>query len=107
MSSEDVCEVVITAPAGPWLPNFVRHLVEDRLCASGHVAPMHSTYRWKGAIHDTAEDRAALHTRTDLLPEIIERTLAEHPYDVPCVVAADWDLRCKRPWLTPWQRVSW
>jgi periplasmic divalent cation tolerance protein len=41
----------------------------------------------KGVIQGAAEDRATLHTRTGLLPEIIERTLAEHPYDVPCVVA--------------------
>jgi periplasmic divalent cation tolerance protein len=29
----------------------------------------------------------ALHTRTSLVPEIIEQTNARHPFEVPCVIA--------------------
>jgi periplasmic divalent cation tolerance protein len=38
-------------------------------------------------VQDDTEARVALHTRASLVPAIIERTNAEHPYDVPCVIA--------------------
>ena len=87
MSPDDPCEVIITAPDPDWLAAFVRQLVDDRLAAAGHVAPIRSIYRWEGAVHDVNEARAALHTRAALVPAIIDRTNAEHPYDVPGVVA--------------------
>ncbi|MEH0981826.1 divalent cation tolerance protein CutA [Micromonospora sp. CPCC 205556] len=31
--------------------------------------------------------RVALHTRTELVPAIVQRADAEHPYEVPCVIA--------------------
>jgi len=84
----EVCEVVITGPDADWLLNFTRKLVEDRFCACGHtISPIRSIYRWQGAIHDEGEARVALHTRLDLVPEIIARTNEEHSYDVPCVIA--------------------
>jgi len=83
----DICQVVITAPDPSWLAAFVRTLVEDRLCASGHVAAIRSIYRWQDVIEDRPEAHVALHTRTDLVPAIIDRTNRVHPYEVPCVVA--------------------
>ncbi len=84
----EVCEVVITGPDADWLARFTRKLVEERLCACGHnIAPIRSIYRWQGAVHDAGEARVALHTRRDLVPEIIDRTTEEHPYEVPCVIA--------------------
>lgn len=85
---EEVCEVVITAPDSEWLASFTRRLVADQICASGHcISPIRSIYRWQGVIHDEAEARVVLHTRTALVPEIIERARREHPYEVPCVIA--------------------
>lgn len=86
--SDDICEVIITAPDAEWLAQFTRRLVDDRLAASGHVlAEVRSLYRWQGEIYDKPEGRVALHTRLALVEAIIERTNAEHPYVVPCVVA--------------------
>jgi periplasmic divalent cation tolerance protein len=86
--SEDFCEVVITAESGDWLADFTRRLVEDRLAACGHnIATIRSIYRWEGAVQDEPEARVALHTRASLVPAIIERTNADHQYDVPCVIA--------------------
>lgn len=87
MNPDEFCEVIITAPDHEWLAAFVRRLVEDRLCAAGHLFPMRTIYRWQGALHDTTETRAALHTRASLVAAIVERTDAEHPYEVPGVVA--------------------
>jgi periplasmic divalent cation tolerance protein len=86
--SDEICEVVITAPDADWLAGFTRRLVEDRLCASGHnISGIRSIYRWQGDIYDRGEARVALHTRVDLVPAIVERTGREHPYQVACVVA--------------------
>jgi periplasmic divalent cation tolerance protein len=86
--SEDYCEVIITADNADWLADYTRRLVADRLAACGHnIAPIRSIYRWEGAVQDEAEARVALHTRASLVPAIIDRTNAEHPYDVPCVIA--------------------
>jgi periplasmic divalent cation tolerance protein len=44
--SDDLCEVVITAPDPDWLADFTRQLVQDRLAASGHnITPARSIYR--------------------------------------------------------------
>ena len=84
----DCCEVVVTAADPDWLAGFTRRLVEDRLAACGHqIAAIRSIYRWDGAVQDDAEARVALHTRLSLVPSIVERANAEHPYDVPCVIA--------------------
>lgn len=84
----EVCAVVITAPDDTWLAHFVESLVVQRLCASGHIAPViRSIYRWHGEVHDTTEAHATLHTRAELVPAIIARTEHEHPYEVPCVIS--------------------
>ena len=84
----EVCEVVITAPDAAWLAEFARRLVTDCLAAGGHeIQAIRSIYRWNGEVHDRPEARLALHTRTELVPAIAARAEAEHPYEVPCVVA--------------------
>jgi len=84
----EICEVVITAADADWLRGFTRRLVEDRLAACGQqIAAIRSVYRWDGAVQDDPEARVALHTRTALVDRIVERANAEHPYDVPCVIA--------------------
>jgi periplasmic divalent cation tolerance protein len=86
--ADEVCEVIITAPDPDWLVEFTRKLVGDRLCASGHnFQPIRTIYRWQGQVYDKAEARVALRTRRSLLPQIVERTKQEHPYEVPSVVA--------------------
>jgi periplasmic divalent cation tolerance protein len=86
--SDEICEVIITAPDADWLAEFTRNLVDERLCACGHnIAAIRSIYRWQGTVYDRGEARVALHTRRELVPEIVERTNREHPYDVPCVIA--------------------
>jgi periplasmic divalent cation tolerance protein len=86
--TDDICEVVITAADSSWLAAFTRRLVEDRLAACGQeVAAIRSIYRWDGAVHDDPEARVTLHTRQSLVDRIVARADAEHPYEVPCVLA--------------------
>ncbi|MFJ8931772.1 divalent-cation tolerance protein CutA [Streptomyces sp. NPDC102364] len=82
----EVCAVLITAPDAEWLKSLVRKLVNDRLCAVGHVSPVSTTYRWKGEVHDAGEALATLRTVPDRVPEITARTLEEHPYEVPSII---------------------
>jgi periplasmic divalent cation tolerance protein len=86
--SEDYCEVIITAATTEWLADFTRRLVEARLAACGqNIETIRSIYRWQDAVEDEREARVALHNRTALVPAIVERARADHPYDVPCVIA--------------------
>lgn len=81
-------EVIITADSAEWLADFTKRLVEDRLAACGqNISAIRSIYRWDGAVQDEGEARVALHTRTSLVPAIVDKTNAEHSYDVPCVIA--------------------
>ncbi|HYI57790.1 MAG TPA: divalent-cation tolerance protein CutA [Microlunatus sp.] len=85
--TDDVCEVIITADDEGWLIDFTRSLVSDRLAACGHHQPIRSVYRWQSGIQEERELRVALHTRTSLVDNIIERVRSAHPYDVPCLLA--------------------
>jgi len=65
-----------------------RAVVEERLAACVNIlGPVHSIYRWKGAI-ETADEVAAIfkthHWRSDAL---MERIAALHSYETPCIVA--------------------
>jgi periplasmic divalent cation tolerance protein len=84
----DICEVVVTAGDAEALVKLTRTLVDERLAACGQtIASIRSIYRWDGAVHDDPEARVGLHTRTALVPELVERVKALHSYDVPCVIA--------------------
>ena len=83
----EVCEVVLTAPDPEWLERFTKGLVADRLCASVHNGvSIRSVYWWQGELREATEVRSALHTRSDLVPRIVDRVKLEHPYEVPGVV---------------------
>jgi periplasmic divalent cation tolerance protein len=65
-----------------------RAVIEERLAACVNIlGPVHSIYRWKGAI-ESADEVAAIfkthHWRSDAL---IERIAALHSYEVPCIVS--------------------
>jgi periplasmic divalent cation tolerance protein len=54
--------------------------------AIGGVA---STYRWNGAVETADEVLLVIKTTADRLEAMQARLVAEHPYDVPEVVALD------------------
>ncbi len=79
----DCVEVIVTAEDADWLAQWTRQLVADRLVACGHnIASIRATYRWEGEIHDDPQARVALHTRTELVPEIVARANQDHADDV-------------------------
>jgi periplasmic divalent cation tolerance protein len=85
---ENIADVTVTAENPEWLAEFARALVEDRLAACGNIVPsIRSIYRWNDAVEDEGEALLILHTRQSLVPEIVERTNRDHPYDTPQVIA--------------------
>jgi periplasmic divalent cation tolerance protein len=49
--------------------------------------PIHSVYRWKGAIESTAEFMLVAKTRRSLVSPLIRFIQTVHPYEVPEIVA--------------------
>jgi len=89
MTDIDACEVVITGPAGPLMPQLAHELVAARFAASAHVwsPPVDSTYWWKGELQTAKETRVHLVTRLAFVDRITAFVRERHPYEVPHVTA--------------------
>lgn len=63
----------------------VRQLVEDGLVACGQVeaSPVHSVYRWKGAVESAEEYRVMLKIPPTGVERLRVRLHELHPYEVP------------------------
>jgi periplasmic divalent cation tolerance protein len=86
--TEDLCEVIITAPDRVWLVELCRQLVEARLASSAHVVhPVISIYRWQGAVREATEARAFLRSRLTLVEPLVAYVTKRHPYEVPNITA--------------------
>ena len=79
----DICEVVITAGDAETLASLTRTLA----ACGQNIASVRSIYRWEGMVQDDPEARVGIHTRTALVPELVDRVNRLHPYDVPCIIA--------------------
>jgi periplasmic divalent cation tolerance protein len=84
---DELADITITASSADWLAEFTHRLVKDGLVACGNIVPqVRSIYAWEGAIEDEQEALVILHTRRSLVPQIIERSIQEHPYDTPQIL---------------------
>jgi periplasmic divalent cation tolerance protein len=63
---------------------IVRLLVEEKLIACGSIFPnTRSVYRWKDAVQDESEVMVLMKTLEHRLPELEDRLLSLHSYEVP------------------------
>ncbi len=63
---------------------LARTLVEERLAACVNVlAPMSSTYRWKGQVAVDREQQLVMKTRPDRVAALEARLKALHLYELP------------------------
>ncbi len=84
----DVLVVLVTCPAGEVASKLGRLLVEEKLAACVNVVgPIRSVYWWEGAVQEDEEALLVLKTTRAAWPKLRERILAEHPYEVPEVLA--------------------
>jgi len=68
-----------------------RLVVEERLAACVNIlGPIHSIYRWKGAIENADEVAAIFKTTQEQADSLITRIAGLHSYDVPCI--ATWPI---------------
>jgi periplasmic divalent cation tolerance protein len=84
----DAVVVLVTAPTAEKAAELARAVVEEKLAACGNVLPgVRSIYRWKGTVQEEGEALLVLKTQRKRFPELRDRILALHPYDVPEVLA--------------------
>jgi periplasmic divalent cation tolerance protein len=81
--------VVFTAcPDEAVASRIARELVESGLAACvTRVGPVHSTYRWQGALQDEPEVLLVIKTVTTRYAELEMRLHSLHPYELPEVIA--------------------
>lgn len=87
MANSDVLLVSCTCPEDI-ADGLARTLVGEQLAACvNRIGPVHSTYRWQGAVETANESLLLIKTTVRRYP-MLERRLRElHPYEVPEIVA--------------------
>ena len=84
----DLTLIRVTCPNQRVANSIAEKAVEQRLAACGNVeGPMMSTYRWKGVIEQSWEFVLWLKAPAENFTKIETLVKAEHPYDVPGMVA--------------------
>ena len=80
--------VLTTCPDEAVAARMARDLVESGLAACvSRIGPVHSTYRWQGALQDEPEVLLVIKTVSTRYSELEMRLKSLHPYDVPEIVA--------------------
>jgi periplasmic divalent cation tolerance protein len=74
----------VTAPREA-AADLARRLVDERLAACVNVVPCDSVYRWEDAVHEDEEAVLLAKTTAERYPDLADRVVEWHPYDVPCV----------------------
>jgi periplasmic divalent cation tolerance protein len=82
------CMAVTTIDSVDAAQRLARGVVEARVGACAQiVGPITSVYRWKGEVRSDPEWQVWIKTTTARLDELAEHLRANHPYDVPELVA--------------------
>lgn len=89
MSGENELVVVLcTVPDEGAAQKLAHGMVEARLAACVNALPgVKSFYRWQGKLHVDSEIQLVIKTRRGRFEELAAWLRANHPYDVPEVVA--------------------
>ncbi len=89
MSHENELLIVLcTVPDETTAEKLAKGLVEQRLAACVSAVPgLKSVYRWRGKIETDAEIQLLIKTRRGRYDELAAWIRANHPYDVPEIVA--------------------
>ncbi len=85
MRHDGYCEVRITCGSGDEAASIADALVDGRLVACAHVAPISSVYEWQGAVEHDDEVLLTAVTRTARCDQVVEHVLSVHSYDLPSI----------------------
>jgi periplasmic divalent cation tolerance protein len=84
----DLIVILCTAPDDAVADMLARGLVEERLAACVNAIPaLKSVYRWQGKIEADVEVQLIIKTRHGRFDEVAAWLKANHPYDVPEIIA--------------------
>jgi periplasmic divalent cation tolerance protein len=82
--------VLCTCPDTATAARLAHTLVDERLAACVNaIGGVASTWRWNGAVETADEVLLMIKTTADRMEAMQARLVAEHPYDVPEVIALD------------------
>ncbi len=81
--AEECILVLTTYPASAPVQKIAQDLVEQQLAACVNRIPVHSTYRWQGAVEEEAEVLLLIKTVRTHQEALREALLKTHPYEVP------------------------
>lgn len=71
---------------------LARTLVSERLAGSVNLLPgLQSVYRWQGDVAEDPETMLLIKTTGEQYPELEARIKALHPYEVPEIIAMQFD----------------
>lgn len=80
--------LVSTCPTMEIAERLAEMLVHEKLAACVNILPgVRSVYEWKGKIENEPEVVLLIKSRADRLQTLEERLLAEHPYELPELIA--------------------
>lgn len=82
----DFSLILTTAGSADAARALAEHLVADGLAACVQLLPIHSVYRWQGAVQHDAETLLLVKTRTALYAEVEACIRRQHSYSVPEVL---------------------
>jgi periplasmic divalent cation tolerance protein len=83
----ECCVVLVTVSGSEEGVRIARTLIEERLAACVNLLDgVRSVYRWEGEVGDEMECLLVIKTRSELMPDLRERILALHSYEVPEII---------------------
>jgi len=87
MKASEYLIVHTTVDDRPQAEFLARTLLDARLAACIQIVPIHSLYRWEGALESSHEYRLEIKTRTDRYEALEALLLRHHPYETPEILA--------------------
>jgi periplasmic divalent cation tolerance protein len=83
-------EVRVNCPARETAERIAAICLADRLAASANIlAPIESSYRWKGVIEKASEVPVVFKTRAELFDALCAKVKSGHPYEIPGIAATE------------------
>lgn len=87
-AEDELVDVTFTGPNVDMMADLVRELVEAGLAACGNIVPsVRSIYTWQGRVKDDNEVLAIVHTRREIIDEVMTHIVDKHPDETPQVIA--------------------
>jgi periplasmic divalent cation tolerance protein len=103
----EYCLVLSTCPDGETARKLATALVEERRAACVNIVPgLTSVYPWKGKVETAEEHLLLIKTETARFSELEAFLKAQHPYELPEIVAVPMVRGSVDylEWITQWLR---